>query len=70
MFCMLLDRKLRKLDVPVRRVNIWEDEQAAATVRSITGGSETVPTVVVGDVEMVNPPASEVVDVLDQRLLS
>ncbi len=56
--------------MPVRRVNIWEDEQAAATVRSITGGSETVPTVVVGEVAMVNPRASEVIDVLDQRQVS
>lgn len=70
MFCMLLGRKLEKLDVPVRRVNIWEDEAAAAAVRDITGGDETVPTVVVGDVALVNPRAGEVVAALDQRQVS
>jgi glutaredoxin len=66
MFCMLLGRKLDKLDVPVNRVNIWEDAAAAATVREITGGDETVPTVVVGDVALVNPRVGEVVDALEQ----
>ena len=36
----------------------------AATVRSHAGGNETVPTVVVGDVAMVNPSASEVLDTI------
>ena len=34
--------------VPATWVNIWEDRAAAARVRAITGGDETVPTVEVG----------------------
>lgn len=43
-------------------INIWADPGAAAIVRSIAGGNETVPTVVVGDTELVNPSAAKVVD--------
>lgn len=59
-FCMMLDRKLSKLGVPMDKRNIWDDPDAAATVRSIANGNETVPTVVVGDVQMVNPSANQV----------
>ncbi|RNL80589.1 glutaredoxin family protein [Halostreptopolyspora alba] len=61
-FCFALRRKLRKERVPLREVNIWTDESAAARVRAITGGDETVPTVVVGPRAMVNPSAAEVID--------
>jgi hypothetical protein len=42
-------------------INIWEDQAAAARVRAITGGPETVPTVVAGTRAMVNPSARQVV---------
>src|SRR5260370_30860736 len=47
----------------VRRegINIWDDQDAAARVRGITGGPETVPTVVVGTRAMVNPSARQVI---------
>ena len=63
-FCMMLDRRLSKLGVRMDKRNIWDDADAAATVRSHAGGNETVPTVVVGDVAMVNPSASEVLDTI------
>lgn len=44
----------------LREINVWEDRQAAARVRSITGGNETVPTVIVGECAMVNPSARDV----------
>jgi hypothetical protein len=44
----------------VRQVNIWEDPQAAARVRSVAGGNETVPTVVVGYRALVNPSVGAV----------
>ena len=47
--------------VPAEWVNIWDDQAAAARVRAITGGDETVPTVVVGGRAMVNPSAWQVV---------
>lgn len=53
---------LDRIGLPIRKINIWEDPSAAATVRSIAGGNETVPTVVVGDHRMVNPRAAEVLD--------
>jgi hypothetical protein len=40
--------------------NIWEDPDAAAFVRSVARGNETVPTVVVRGSALVNPPAAEV----------
>lgn len=63
-FCARLERALVELDVPLDRHNIWEDETAAAAVRSFARGNETVPTVVIGSVGMVNPSAREVVDAM------
>lgn len=59
-FCAMLFRKLDRLGVPHRRVDIWSDPDGAATVRSLADGNETVPTVVVGPVSMVNPSADDV----------
>lgn len=36
-------------------VNIWTDPEAAAAVRAVANGNETVPTVVVDGVSRVNP---------------
>lgn len=44
--------------------NIWTDPAAAARVRAATGGSETVPTVVIGSRALVNPSAALVVEVM------
>ncbi len=63
-FCMMLDRKLSKLGIPMDKRNIWDDPDAAATVRSIANGNETVPTVVVGDISMVNPRAADVIEAM------
>lgn len=59
-FCSGLLRSLERYDLDHERRNIWEDEDAAAFVRSVTGGSETVPTVVVGNRALVNPSARDV----------
>ncbi len=37
-------------------VDIWADPAGAAAVRAVTGGDETVPTVVIGGISRVNPP--------------
>jgi mycoredoxin len=42
----------------LRWVDIWKDPAAAAAVREITGGDETVPTVVIGGQGHVNPDPS------------
>ena len=59
-FCMGLERRLEHLGVPMDKHNIWEEPEAAATVRSMANGNETVPTVVIGEARMVNPSADAV----------
>ena len=59
-FCAGLLRGLERTELAHERVNIWEDEAAAAHVRSVANGNETVPTVGVGEARMVNPSADAV----------
>ena len=59
-FCTLLRRGLRKRGLQFQEINIWQDSAAAAVVRSIANGNETVPTVVVGEWRAVKPSADEV----------
>jgi mycoredoxin len=59
-YCAMLRLGLRGAQVPAEWINIWEDREAAALVSAITGGDETVPTVVVGSRAMVNPSARQV----------
>ncbi|WAL66370.1 NrdH-redoxin [Amycolatopsis cynarae] len=59
-FCMMLRADLDRSGLPLREVNIWEDPEAAARVRSVADGNETVPTVFVGPVGMVNPDLDEI----------
>ena len=59
-FCSGLFRQLDKLQVPYAAVNIWEQPSGAAFVRSVARGNETVPTVSVGQVAMVNPSAQQI----------
>ncbi|PRW63452.1 glutaredoxin family protein [Actinopolyspora mortivallis] len=59
-FCTRLRSGLRRYGVEYTEIDIWRDERAAATVRSLADGNETVPTVVVGPWSGVNPSAAEV----------
>jgi glutaredoxin len=59
-YCAALRRPLRRSGLPLREVNIWGDTDAAARVRSATGGNETVPTVFVGTTSLVNPSMGQV----------
>lgn len=59
-FCMVLRNRLARTGLPLHEVNIWKDPDAAAKVRSVAGGNETVPTVFVGDHGMVNPSVNQV----------
>lgn len=63
-FCMHLDRQLTKLGIPLDKRNIWEDSEHATVVRAIANGNETVPTVIVGAAELVNPSAVQVLQEL------
>ncbi|MEU4122465.1 glutaredoxin domain-containing protein [Streptomyces virginiae] len=60
-FCIKLRTQLRAARIPYRKVNIWRDPEAAAFVRGVADGNETVPTVVVpGHPPMVNPSLAQV----------
>lgn len=59
-FCSSLLRGLERQELDFERVNIWEDEEAAAFVRSVANGNEVVPTVRVGEVALVNPSGPDV----------
>jgi mycoredoxin len=65
-YCFSLRAGLRRARLPFREIDIWQDPAAAAFVRSVANGNETVPTVTVGDVSMVNPSARQVRAVLDR----
>ena len=69
-FCALLLRRLERTGLAFDRVDIWEHPEAAAWVRSVADGNETVPMVRVAGgtperaVALVNPSATQVLDVL------
>jgi mycoredoxin len=64
MFCRRLRLVLRLHRLSVHLVNIWEDPEAAAFVRSVADGNETVPTVVIDGQPIVNPAPRQVVAAL------
>jgi mycoredoxin len=62
-FCASLFRQLDQLKVPYSKVDIWQQSEGAAFVRSVARGSETVPTVAIGPVALVNPTPKEILKV-------
>jgi mycoredoxin len=63
-YCRMLLRPLRRSGLRLREVNIWADPEAAARVRSVAGGNETVPTVFIGPRALVNPTVRQVLAVV------
>ena len=59
-FCRGLLRGLERTGLAFEQRNIWDDDEAAAFVRAVTGGNETVPTVRVQQIALVNPTAEQV----------
>lgn len=59
-FSMKLRLELRLARVRYSERDIWRDPEAAAYVRSVAAGNETVPTVSVAGHPMVNPALREV----------
>lgn len=59
-FCSPLRRGLDHLGIVTVDHNIWDDADAAAIVRSHAGGNETVPTVVIGEIGLINPTPNDV----------
>ena len=63
-FCAMLRRRLDALGIERVEHNIWDDPAEAAVVRRFADGNETVPTVVIGDIGLVNPSVDELLRVL------
>lgn len=61
-YCGRLERAIGAKADAVTWVNIWEDDAAAAYVRSVNDGNEVVPTVVLDGIAVTNPKPSLVVD--------
>lgn len=62
-FCGSLRRGLARAGVPTREIDIWNSPpEAAARVRAVAGGNETVPTVFVGGHALVAPRTGQVLD--------
>jgi mycoredoxin len=66
-FSAKLKAKLALARIPYTLVDIWQDQEAAATVRSVNDGNELVPTVRVGDVFLSNPTLRQVKAALGGR---
>jgi glutaredoxin len=65
-FCISLRRGLRRAGIATVEHNIWSSPEAAARVRTATGGDETVPTVFIGGRSLVNPSVPQVLDTIAQ----
>lgn len=63
-FCKRLQLVLGKRVTDVVWVDVWADPDASAYVRSVNGGDEVVPTVVIDGVARTNPPPRAVVAAL------
>lgn len=66
-FCSQLFRVLEHAGVPLRRHDIWSDDDAREFVRAHNNGNETVPTVALGDTVLVNPDPIALLDALEAR---
>lgn len=63
-FCARMKMALRSVADRAVWVDIWEDEEAAAFVRSVNNGNETVPTVVINGESLTNPSPALVLEAL------
>ena len=62
---MKLRMRLRFTRLQYVEVNIWRDGYAAAFVRSVADGNETVPTVTVAGKVMVNPSKRQLLEAVE-----
>jgi mycoredoxin len=67
-YCWRLRTKLKQAGVNVDEINIWEDPDGAAFVRSVTGGDETVPTVRIGTRSLVNPSPRDLLEMIRESI--
>ncbi|MGB6181403.1 MAG: glutaredoxin domain-containing protein [Rhodococcus sp. (in: high G+C Gram-positive bacteria)] len=67
-FCAKLRLGLARRGITTTNVDIWAEPDAAARVRAVAGGNETVPTVFVGDTALVNPSVEQVIAAVQREL--
>ena len=67
-FCHKLFQRFDRAGLERTERNIWEDPEAREQLHALTGGNETVPTVVVGGQVLVNPRAEEGVALVELGL--
>jgi glutaredoxin-like protein len=67
MYCLKLLTRLRFTRLRYTTVNIWRDPSAAAYVRSVADGNETVPTVTVAGHAMVNPSKKQLLSAVEEH---
>lgn len=65
-FCTMLRADLAAAGLDYSEHDIWQDREAAARVRAVADGNETVPTVNIRDIWLVNPSIDEIRDALRQ----
>ena len=63
-YCMRLRARLGRDARRLHWVDIWADPAGAASVREVTGGDETVPTVIAGNRSFINPDVALVRNLL------
>lgn len=63
-FCAALDRRMNAAGLVFEKRNIWDNPDDAAFVRSVARGNETVPTLVVKGIAMVNPSLEQIAEAL------
>ena len=63
----MLQRKLNKLGIERHEHNIWDDPADATVVRGYANGNETVPTVVIDGVGLVNPSSRQLLSYLSEN---
>lgn len=66
-YCLRLRARLGRDAGRMHWVDIWRDPLGAAAVRAVTGGDETVPTVVFADRALVNPDPAALRALLHRR---
>ena len=59
--CLRLRSALRSVSDQILWVNVWADDEAAAFVRALNGGSEVVPTAILRNGDAVTQPSPEAV---------
>ncbi|EFV12922.2 glutaredoxin-like protein [Segniliparus rugosus ATCC BAA-974] len=60
-YCRRLKVQLDQAQIPFAEVDIEQDPEAAAFVRSVNGGNQTVPTVrFPDDTALTNPPLAKI----------